>query len=62
VTSKSSGGIVGLSTGSIDRSVGSEIRDRVEVLTPGQIPMPANKRQSLPEYDWESKLVTKPNY
>lgn len=62
VASKSSGGAVGISTGSIDRSVSSE-RDspmptfRVEVLNPGQIAMPANKRQSLPEYGWASKLV-----
>lgn len=61
VTSKSSGG-AGISTGSIDRSVSSE-RDspmptfRVEVLNPGQMPMPANKRQSLPDYNWASKLV-----
>jgi len=67
VTSKSSGA-VGLSTGSIDGSVSSEIRDspmlthRVEVHNPGQIPIPANKRQSLPEYDWSSKLVLKLNY
>lgn len=30
---------------------------RVEVLNPGQISMPANKRQSLPEYGWAAKLV-----
>ncbi|CAI6367682.1 unnamed protein product [Macrosiphum euphorbiae] len=65
VASKSSGGAVGISTGSIDRSVSSE-RDspmptfRVEVLSPGQIPMPANKRQSLPEYGWASKYLKKP--
>jgi len=64
VTSKSSGG-AGISTGSIDRSVCSE-RDSpmptftVEVLNPGQITMPANKRQSLPEYGWTSKYVKKP--
>lgn len=67
MTSKSSGGAGGISTGSIDRSVCSE-RDspmptfRVEVLNPGQIAMPANKRQSLPEYGWTSKLVLKLNY
>ncbi|CAI6359819.1 unnamed protein product [Macrosiphum euphorbiae] len=64
VTSKSSGGVVGLSTGSIDRSVSSEIRDSpmptLEVLNPGQILMPANKRQSLPEYDWASKYIKNP--
>ncbi|XP_050531919.1 disks large homolog 5 [Daktulosphaira vitifoliae] len=65
VTSKSSGGAVGISTGSIDRSVSSE-RDspmptfRVEVLNSGQIPMPANKRQSLPDYGWASKYLKKP--
>lgn len=62
VASKSSGGAGGISTGSIDRSVSSE-RDspmptfRVEVINPGQISMPANKRQSLPDYGWASKLV-----
>lgn len=60
MASKSSGG-AGISTGSIDRSVSSE-RDspmptfRVEVLNPGQISIPANKRQSLPDYSWASKL------
>lgn len=64
VASKSSGGAGGISTGSIDRSISSE-RDnpmptfRVEVLNSGQISMPANKRQSLPEYGWASKLVLK---
>lgn len=67
MASKSSGGAGGISTGSIDRSVSSE-RDnpmptfRVEVLNPGQISMPANKRQSLPEYGWASKLVLQLNY
>lgn len=61
VTSKSSGGAGGISTGSIDRSVSSE-RDsplptfRVEILNSGQISLPA-KRQSLPEYGWATKLV-----
>lgn len=67
VASKSSGGAGGISTGSIDRSVCSE-RDspmptfRVEVLNPGQIALPANKRQSLPEYGWSTKLVLKQYY
>jgi len=65
VTNKSSGGAVGISTGSINRSISSE-RDspmltfKVEVLSPGQISMPANKRQTA--YDWASKLVLKLNY
>lgn len=65
MTSKSSGGAGGISTGSIDRSVSSE-RDspqmpifKIEVLNSGQMTMPGNKRQSLPEYGWASKLVLK---
>lgn len=68
MTSKSSGGAGGISSGSIDRSISSE-RDspqmptfKIEVLNSGQISMPTNKRQSLPDYGWASKLVLKPNY
>ncbi|XP_060857190.1 disks large homolog 5-like isoform X3 [Metopolophium dirhodum] len=63
VTNKSSGGAVGISTGSINRSISSE-RDspiltfKVEVLNPGQISMPANKRQTV--YDWASKYFKRP--
>ncbi|KAL4154183.1 hypothetical protein QTP88_002016 [Uroleucon formosanum] len=66
VTCKSSNDAVSLSTGSIDRSVSSKIRDssmptlKVQVLNLGQIPMPANKRQSLPDYDWASKYFKNP--
>lgn len=68
MTSKSSGGAGGISTGSIDKSVSSE-RDspqmptfKIEVLNSGQLSMPANKRQSLPDYGWASRLVLKLNY
>ncbi|XP_060859281.1 disks large homolog 5-like [Metopolophium dirhodum] len=63
VTNKSSGGTVDISTGSINRSISSE-RDspmltfKVEVLNPGQISMPANKRQTV--YDWASKYFKRP--
>jgi len=65
VTNKSSDGAVGISTGSINRSISSEwdspkLTFRVEVLNPGQICMPANRRQSV--YDWASELVLKLNY
>lgn len=67
MTYKSSDDAIGISSGSINRSVSSERNSsmptfRIEVLNPGQIPMPANKRQSLPEYDWASKFVLKLNY
>ncbi|KAL4154064.1 hypothetical protein QTP88_001897 [Uroleucon formosanum] len=65
VTYKSSDGAVGISSRSINRSVNSErnssmLTFRIEVLNPGQITMPANERQSLPEYDWASKYFNKP--